>query len=259
METASIKARVFSDVKYARGRECLQTYKREMLKMVPQNRRLTILDLGCGTGEMSTLLCHGRHQVIGLDISQNAMKKFGQRHFPGIVATLEEGIPFQSESFDMLWCSEVIEHLRSPERFLAECCRILKPGGQLLLSTPNSSYYAYRILRQLGVPWSRIQHPGHLQFFTYSSLYSLLRRQGFRLISRLGYNVYAAFPVRLTSRFGQYSSGTGLSSLLTTMGFTYEEGLIHGNKWVWSQFSQTANDLFSITIIIQANKPRGRE
>ena len=257
MKTASTEARAFSDTKYARGREHLQTYKIEMLKMVPQGGYLTILDLGCGTGEMSARLSQGHHQIIGLDISPVAMQKFAQRRFPGIVATLEMGIPFQNGSFDLVWCSEVIEHLISPERLLAECFRVLKPGGRLLLSTPNSGYYAYRILRLLGVPWSRIQHPGHLQFFTYSSLCSLLQHQGFTLTRRSGYNIYAALPVGLVSRFSQDSSVGRISMFLTNIGFRYEEGLIHGNKLVWSNLSRAGNNLFSITIIIQAQKPLG--
>jgi len=249
-------ALVFSEGKYGQGRERLQAFKMAMLEWVPKTGGLSLLDLGCGSGEMSARLAELGHRVIGIDISENALHKYNQRGYAGIKGDLEGAIPFVPQKFDLLWCSEVIEHLIHPEKFLAECLRLLKPGGQLLLSTPNSGHYVYRTLRYCGIPWEKIQHSGHRNFFTYTSIMEMIQDQGFKVLDSLGYNIYIALPVKNipgAQRNAWY--GKVICALLKSMGFRLEEGLIRGDKWILGHLTYWGNKLFSTNILLKITKP----
>jgi 2-polyprenyl-3-methyl-5-hydroxy-6-metoxy-1,4-benzoquinol methylase len=80
---------------------------------------------------------------------------------------------------DVVLCSEVIEHMTSPEILAGEMARVLKPGGLLVLSTPNSAFWLYRVLGLLCYTVSELQHPKHFQFFLRRSLLTILRYVGF--------------------------------------------------------------------------------
>ena len=74
-------------------------------------------------------------------------------------------LPFADASFDLVWCSEVIEHLEQPAASLAELRRVTKPGGELVLTTPNSYAWLFRALAVVGFTPQRIQRKDHLHFF----------------------------------------------------------------------------------------------
>jgi 2-polyprenyl-3-methyl-5-hydroxy-6-metoxy-1,4-benzoquinol methylase len=250
-----ISAQAFSEQKYASGRECSQSFKLAMLDWIRRDRALTILDVGCGSGEISAHLAALGHRLSGIDISPTAINKYSGRGFRGMVGDLEKGIPAAPGAFDLIWCSEVIEHLQHPEFLLSECRRLLKPQGQLILSTPNSGYYVYRLLRAVGFQWEKLQHPGHRHFFTYSSLIRLLQRCGFEVTDSLGHNVYLAIPDKPLLRLSApLFSNHKIADFMKAAGFKFEEGLIHGNKWVWSNFAHLGKSLFSVSIMIKGRK-----
>ena len=140
---------------------------------------LDILDVGCGTGLNAARIAANGHQVRGIDISPTAIAKFVAQGFEGQVCDLEGGIPFGDSEFDLVYASEVIEHLADTEAFLSDIFRVLKPGGTLLLSTPNSSFWVYRVFSVLGSTLSDVQHPGHVRFFSRTSLTRCLETAGF--------------------------------------------------------------------------------
>lgn len=94
-----------------------------------------VLDLGCGDGALSNIL-----KEKGFDVT--ASDKDGDRfnfwdEIPFCKCDLENPLPFKSGEFDCVVFLEVIEHLRNPFFAIKEISRILKPGGVLVLSTPN--------------------------------------------------------------------------------------------------------------------------
>jgi ubiquinone/menaquinone biosynthesis C-methylase UbiE len=103
-----------------------------------------VLDAGCGSG-YGTAEFGNAASVIAMDISADAIsharKSFSR---PGVrfLQAACERLPFADESFDLVTTFEVIEHLVSRRELLDEVCRVLKPGGTLLVSTPNKEYYA---------------------------------------------------------------------------------------------------------------------
>lgn len=83
-------------------------------------------------------------------------------------------LPFADEAFDLVWCTEVIEHVVKPEFTLAEINRVLKHSGKLLLSTPNSFFWVFRLFRVFGKGPAEMQNDDHKQFFGYEDLRRLL-------------------------------------------------------------------------------------
>lgn len=107
-----------------------------------RNRR--VLDVACGAGYGSFELAQVARQVIGIDVSEEAVQHAAAayRH-PGLrfeVASAES-LPYADGSFDLIVAFEVIEHLKNYRALLSEARRLLAPNGQLVVSTPNRVYY----------------------------------------------------------------------------------------------------------------------
>jgi ubiquinone/menaquinone biosynthesis C-methylase UbiE/predicted nucleic acid-binding Zn-ribbon protein len=103
-----------------------------------------VFDAGCGSGYGSAELAKTGASVTGADVSGEAVA-YAREHFgaQGIrfVEAPCESLPFEPESFDLVTAFEVIEHLERWQELLTEANRVLKPGGVLLVSTPNRDYY----------------------------------------------------------------------------------------------------------------------
>ena len=102
-----------------------------------------VIDLGCGYGLLSTWLASNGFRAIGVDVKQNKVK-FAKRtakilHIRDkasyIVASVCN-LPFREKSFDYSFCLDVIEHVPNDLVALSEVSRILKPKGELILTTP---------------------------------------------------------------------------------------------------------------------------
>jgi len=93
------------------------------------------LDAPCGAGALSVAAGARGLEVFGVDVVRHPELKLDEGHLT--VADLDAGVPFEDASFDVVMSVEGIEHLSSPRRFVAELGRVLKPGGHLVVSTPN--------------------------------------------------------------------------------------------------------------------------
>ncbi len=96
-----------------------------------------ILDIGCGTGAMMEDLTVLEADVYGLDGSSEAVGFCQRRNLKNIrLGNLERSLPFFNNFFSAITCLDVLEHITSDEKLLAEIYRILKPGGFLVISVP---------------------------------------------------------------------------------------------------------------------------
>jgi SAM-dependent methyltransferase len=108
-------------------------------------RGRAVLDAGCGVGWGSVVLSDaGATSVTGVDINPDALasarERAGDRDAEFQQADLQ-ALPFDDEAFDLVVCFEAIEHVDDPSRALDGLARVLSPGGQLVISSPNRGVY----------------------------------------------------------------------------------------------------------------------
>jgi 2-polyprenyl-3-methyl-5-hydroxy-6-metoxy-1,4-benzoquinol methylase len=235
----------FYDRKYTTGTEVARTSKTYAIDCVPVSAGRELLDVGCGSGENSRALAEKGFKVHGVDISPAAIERYCRQGFDGRVCDIEGGLGYPQASFDIVFCSEVIEHMVSPELLVGEMARVLKPGGHLVLSTPNSGFWLYRLLGMLGYTVSELQHPKHFQFFSQRSLIKLLKSAPLVLVQATGRNMYAILP----------DLPPPVGSLLMKIGFRRETRFRTGGHFLHcSHRSSFWNALFADTLIIIMRK-----
>jgi 2-polyprenyl-3-methyl-5-hydroxy-6-metoxy-1,4-benzoquinol methylase len=119
------------------------------------DNRLSVLDVGCGNGAICSPIRKMGHNVTCVELAKVAPLT----HDCGVQSVLggdAENLAFNSESFDLVLASEVVEHLWNPQNFFIEAFRILKPRGYLILSTPEG---------RMG-----LNYDSHKHFFTLKGL-----------------------------------------------------------------------------------------
>jgi SAM-dependent methyltransferase len=162
----------------------------------------TLLDVGCGRATLLSELARRMPatKLAGVDVRDETVGPFDYRS-----ADITAGLPWEAESFDMVTFGEVIEHVPDPDALLGEIWRVLKPGGHLVVTTPNLVSWSNRILVPLGIQplftetstkqnlgrrWRILGQgndvQGHLKIFTHRSLSEILTLNGFTVVQKDG-------------------------------------------------------------------------
>ena len=110
-----------------------------ILEIIHSYKPAKILDFGCGDGSFSVELKKQlAADVYGIDISAEAIDTIKSKGIKGKVLDIDsDDIPYESNTFDCIFCGDVIEHVYSPDHMLEEFYRVLAPKGVLVLTTPN--------------------------------------------------------------------------------------------------------------------------
>ncbi len=169
------------------------------LSFLPKKRGKTIrvLDAGAGSGSLSLMLKEKGFTVSACDINP---KQYAVSGIQCKKANLNEKIPYRSGTFDYVMSLEMIEHLEDPWTFLREARRVLKPKGQLILSTPNVTHISSRVFYLLFgrfIPfWSRryMEFNWHIQPIFFWTLSFMLDHIGY-VTKRTTYNEGKLFPL----------------------------------------------------------------
>ena len=152
-----------------------QTFTARLEKLPSSLAVGRVLDVGCATGFFLEVASDAGWEAHGVELSPFAAKvaqrKFGSRIFNG---TLEQAT-FPDGYFDLVTLSDLIEHVPDPDGFLDEVRRILKPGGCVMVVTPNVQSVSALLMGKL---WSHYKAE-HLLYFTPHTLRTLLERHGF--------------------------------------------------------------------------------
>jgi ubiquinone/menaquinone biosynthesis C-methylase UbiE len=140
-----------------------------------------VLDLGCGVGDFTAAFAQAGAAAIGVEVAEAALQRARERH-PELefrLAPIDGPLPLDDSSFDVIWSSEVIEHVADTARWLSEVRRVLAPSGRLLLTTPSHG----RLRLALG-GIERYSEPlgDHLHLYTARSLGGLLGEFGFEQV-----------------------------------------------------------------------------
>ncbi len=144
------------------------------------------LDIGCSSGIVSTAMAPRFTSMVGLDIDKLALSDIEPAHDQKSVFLLGDAMqmPLQEETFDMIFCLQVYEHVPDDKRMMSEIYRVLKPGGFVIFSGPNRLYpiephYHLPFLHWLPQAWAdfylRAMGKGHA-YYEKSRSYWALRR-----------------------------------------------------------------------------------
>jgi SAM-dependent methyltransferase len=113
-----------------------------------------VLDVGCNTGYGTMRFTPVACRVVGVDVSPRAIEAARDRAVDGRPEFVLSGgfdLPFPDESFDLVTSFQVLEHVPDPMVFLSELARVARPGGQIVLATPNAATRLYPGM----APWNR--------------------------------------------------------------------------------------------------------
>lgn len=144
------------------------------------------LDVGCRDGYWSEELKRKGYDVVSCDLDPLCPH--------ALVIDANAPLPFPDNEFDLLWCSEVIEHLLDPAFTIQEFKRVLKPGGKLVMTTPNQDFWVFRLIQKLGISTAAISNEDHTFFFTYSDMKNLIGECDF-----YGYFPYMLLKFRISA------------------------------------------------------------
>ena len=136
-----------------------------------------VLDAGCGSGGfLANLNARTRCRIYGFDISEKAIKTASEiKGIDVFRGTISEA-PYEEEFFDVITARSYIEHVNDPFGVLQQMHRLLKPGGVLVLKTPNIDSFNASVFKDR---WYHLDCPRHLFLFSPKTLTDLLKRAGF--------------------------------------------------------------------------------
>jgi 2-polyprenyl-3-methyl-5-hydroxy-6-metoxy-1,4-benzoquinol methylase len=165
-----------------------------------------LLDIGCGNGNLPMALGSLGYNVRGIDVDETSIKIANERNtFDNVSFDVADANKFtESDEYDLIICTEVLEHLEKPVELVQSSYRILKPGGVMIATVPNGygpreslmtkpmqwmmrnghTDKLVKIKRAFGYKHATAQSSNpdltHIQFFTRKSLYKLMQDAGFK-------------------------------------------------------------------------------
>lgn len=183
---------------------------------------LDVLDIGCGRqAHLSQRVARG-DRYLGCDIHVPAeVELHDYLQIDLNVTSLLEAVG--DRRFDVVFCGEVVEHLFSPDALLRDLRRVLRPGGIVVLSTPNLAYWLNRVLllvgisplflenssevklgRRVGFLGQGNEAQGHIRLFTHRALLELAKKEGFDTVRARGVPVWNFFVDRAICRVSRH-------------------------------------------------------
>jgi len=154
------------------GRRAVADLSVMWLDALPQGR---LLDVGCGSGWLMKGMTRLGWVVEGVDLDPQAVQSARAKGMQVHLGHLN-GLALPAESYDAVTMSHFIEHVHDPISVVGECRRLLKPGGRLVIVTPNTRSLGHRLY---GKDWMHLDPPRHLHLFNTDALGEAVRRAGF--------------------------------------------------------------------------------
>ena len=174
---------------------------RQAIDLMQQQGRAgdRLLDLGCATGLFMEMAERGGWQAYGTDVKETLVQRNRKRFGNRVKLQAGHRLDFEDGFFDVVTLFDVIEHLPDPVESLKEVARVLRPGGLVIISTPDIDgllpRWTYRILcRPLGI-WEHPEPPGHLFQFSFSTLSLVLGRAGLVPKTLRNFEIFIAYSV----------------------------------------------------------------
>lgn len=183
------------EMRESRLKKCVK-----IMKSLPLGR---LLDIGCSNGDWACYWDSLGWKCSGVDIDREHVDIARQRGIDAKHCDLNsERLPFEDESFDLIFAGEVIEHLVDTDGFMRELRRCLRPGGAVLITTPNLVSFENRLRILLGIYpiWVNynLAGSGHVRAYTARVLKKQLLEHGFQVVIHKG-NWVPFIPQRFLS------------------------------------------------------------
>lgn len=198
-----------------------------------------ILDFGCAAGYFLEMAKEKGWQIAGVELSQEMAERASQ----ALGITVENSLSSVPQSnFDAVTLWEVIEHVPQPVEQLRQLFAQLRPGGVLMLSTPNNGHW--QAIRK-PESWGVYRPPSHLIYFRESTLRSALERAGFEKIEVNRVLPLPELPQWLDTLSKPIQRGlfNGQARLWKFSLYTWR--LIRLFGWVWQKFTKPQDDIFT--------------
>jgi 2-polyprenyl-6-hydroxyphenyl methylase/3-demethylubiquinone-9 3-methyltransferase len=159
----------------------------------PLRAGMRVLDVGCGMGALAAEFWRRGCRVVGIDLDEAnlelARRAYPRIRFVGAAANADLLNTLGEEPFDLVTCTEVVEHVYSPISLANGCHRATRPGGRLVISAPYHGYLKNLTIALLGhgdSHYDPLWEGGHIHFFSRSTMSALLTQAGFRDIEFAG-------------------------------------------------------------------------
>jgi 2-polyprenyl-3-methyl-5-hydroxy-6-metoxy-1,4-benzoquinol methylase len=164
-----------------------------LLGLLDKSKNKNIIDLGCGNGYLVNYLIELGYNAYGTDASEKGIALAKQTHadrfFVQDLSSDKLPEPLQNIQFDTIISTEVIEHLYDPEGFVEFCRNAIRPGGEIIISTPYHGYLKNLVL-SLFNKWDTHMDPfwlgGHIKLWSRKTLSRALTNKGFTIESFTG-------------------------------------------------------------------------
>ena len=153
----------------------IQAFMQQVYQLLAQTEAQSVLDAGCGEGFVTSYLARQNPalRLTGVDLNKEAIA-YAQDHF-GDLAHFRTGslykLPFSDNAFDLIVCSEVLEHLDDTDRALSELKRVAR--RHVLITVPREPYFKW--LNDLSRAFGISPDPGHVHFWTKTTFQDLIR------------------------------------------------------------------------------------
>lgn len=172
----------------------------------PDKTRVKVVDIGCGPGHLTGQIKDLGVDVEGADLSDNSLEILKKKSLKGKKVDLEDTFPYKDSTFDVVVASEIIEHIIRTEFFLDELIRICKPGGILIITTPNVASLARRLMLLFGVnPYLEYKlygGAGHVRYFTFKNMRSFLTEHGLKIEKLFSEAINLSFSGNVVTKLG---------------------------------------------------------
>lgn len=172
-----------------------------------------LLDVGCGGGQLLRRMKQRGWDVVGIDFDPQATRRVQERFgIPVHTGDLRQAA-LEAGSFSAIVMNHAIEHIDRPDALLAECARLLQPGGRLVVITPNAQSVAHR---RFGPLWRGLEVPRHLQVFSRAGLVRCAESAGFQVVRAETFSCDAEIVYRTSLEMAQRRGGRPVDPILST-------------------------------------------
>lgn len=167
----------------------------DFLKECQFKGNLKILDVGCASGWFISEIAHHypRHNFFGIDIYERAID-YAKKRYPNISFSCADAhkLPFSQDSFDLVICANVLEHVVNPKQILTEIKRVVKPQGKVIINMDSENFLfslAWYLWKKIS---GRVWKDAHLHKLEPMNLEKLFLKTGLRTEKRRFFNLSMA-------------------------------------------------------------------